>query len=297
MKCGIVTVYNSENSGSFLQAYALSQTLKKNGNETAFVRQNHRDHSASLTNYLKLIAKAAIRGNFEGVKRLAIRRKAFQCACQHLQIVDELTAPSCCILGSDVIWDITVPFFRNHHSFFWGTQFKNSKVISYAASVGFAKEKDLEACSFVRSSLKNMQMVSVRDKTSKQLLQLYCDKEIQIVCDPTYLLDKEEYNAIAAPTDLRQFLFIYYYGKMTQEDRAAIQELAKKEGLKMVTFGNHNSWCDVSLAYDPLLFLSLYDKAEYIITNTFHGTVFATIYEKKFAVIKNDKPKVLNVLE
>lgn len=297
MKCGIVTVYNSENSGSFLQAYALAQTLKKTKNETVFVRQSFRDHSASVPNYLKLIAKTALSGNFGGVKRLVARRKAFQHACQQFQIVDELNVPSCCILGSDVIWDVTVPFFRNHYPFFWGMQFNNSKVISYAASVGFAKENDIEACPFVTDALKSMQAVSVRDKISKQLLQPYCDKDIQIVCDPTFLLDKDEYNEIATPTDLKGFIFIYYYGKMAEEDQSAIQTLAKIEGLKTVTYGNNNPWCDISLAYDPLLFLSIYDKAKYIITNTFHGTVFAAIYEKNFAVIKNDKPKVLDVLE
>lgn len=297
MKYGIVTVYNSENCGSFLQAYAMSQTLKKTQPETVFVRQNFRDHSVSMQNYLKMIAKTALRGNLAGIKRLVRRRKAFQNACRHLQIVEDLDAPSCCILGSDVIWDVTVPFFRNHHSFFWGTQFRQSKVISYAASVGFAKEEDIAACSFVRDALKNMAAVSVRDQTSKQLLQPYCDKEIRVVCDPTYLLDRSEYNAIAAPTDLNGFLFIYYYGRMSAEDQRAVQEVAKKEGLKTVTFGNLNPWCDISLPYDPQLFLSIYDKAAYIITNTFHGTVFATIYEKRFAVIRNDKPKILNVLK
>ena len=46
-----------------------------------------------------------------------------------------------------------------------------------------------------------------------------------------------------------------------------------------------------------MLFLSLFNKAEYVITDGFHGTAFSTIYEKKFAIIKSDSPKVLDLLE
>ena len=185
MKCGIVTVYNSENCGSFLQAFALSKAIEKTGHEAVFVRQNFSDHSASRKNYLKLIIKSTLKGRFANAKRLAERRSLFRQACERLKIVERSEYPHCCILGSDVIWDFTDPFFKNHRSFFWGTQFKNAKVISYAPSVGFAKKENFENSDFVGEALKKMNSVSVRDNTSKQILKDYCSKEIQVVCDPT----------------------------------------------------------------------------------------------------------------
>lgn len=302
MKCGIVTVYNSENCGSFLQAYAMSRVLKREGYDVVFIRQNFGDHSASRRNYLKkklkAILKAVIKNDFACVRQPQICRCMFkQAISEQLQIATTADKMDCYVLGSDIIWDITVPFFRNHMDFFWGTRFGNEKIISYAPSVGFAKEEDMKKCDFIREALGRMSAVSVRDVPSKELLQPYCDREIQIVCDPTYLLDKEAYDVVAKPTDLKNFLFIYCYGKLPSNYKEAIQAFAKEKNLKTVTFGGANPWCDINLAYDPLLFLSIYDKADYIITNTFHGTVFATIYEKRFAVIKNDKPKVLNVLQ
>ena len=225
-------------------------------------------------------------------------RRNFKCSiAQHLQVVKNTDGINCFVLGSDTIWDISTSFFKNHADFFWGTQIADAKIISYAPSVGFAKAKDIEKCSFAREALHRMTAVSVRDETAKELLQPYCDQEMQIVCDPTYLLDRADYDAIAKPIDLKDFLFIYYYGKMPADYKEAIQNFAKQERLKTVAFGRANPWCDINLAYDPLLFLSIYDQADYIITNTFHGTVFATIYEKRFVVIKNEKPKVLNVLK
>lgn len=297
MKCGIVTVYNSENCGSYLQGYAMAKFLQKNGHEAVFIRQDFSDHSASRKNYLTKLTKTLLRGNITGAKLLIKRRALFRQAIdQHLQVVEDAEGLDCCLLGSDVIWDVTGGLFRNHHPFFWGTQFP-TKVISYAASIGFSKKEDLEKMDFIRSSLENMAAVSVRDEASQQLLQPYCDKEIRLVCDPTYLVGREDYDEIAKPTELNKLMFLYYYGDLPAADREALQAIAKAEGLKIVTFGSYNAWCDISLPYDPLLFLSIYDKADYIITNTFHGTVFSTIYEKRFAVVNNDKQKVLNVLK
>ena len=297
MKCGIVTVYNSENCGSYLQGYAMAKFLQKNGHEAVFIRQNFSDHSASPRNYLTKLVKTLLRGNFTGAKLLAKRRALFRQAIdQHLTVVENADGLDCCLLGSDVIWDVTGDLFRNHHPFFWGTQFP-TKVISYAASIGFSKKEDLEKVNFIRASLANMAAVSVRDEASQELLKPYCDKDIHLVCDPTYLIGREDYNAIAKPTELNKFMFLYCYGDLPAADREALQAIAKAEGLKTVTFGSYNAWCDISLPYDPLLFLSIYDKADYIITNTFHGTVFSTIYEKRFAVVNNDKQKVINVLK
>lgn len=297
MKCGIVTVYNSENCGSYLQGYAMAKFLQKNGHEAVFIRQNFSDHSASRKNFLIKLAKILLRGRFFEAKLAVARRKYFhQAIDQHLQVVKNADGLDCCLLGSDVIWDVTGGLFRKHHPFFWGTQFP-TKVISYAASIGFSKKEDLEKVNFIRKSLENMAAVSVRDEASRELLKPYCDKEIHLVCDPTYLVGREDYNKIAKPTELKKFIFLYCYGNLPAADREALQAIAKAEGLQIVTFGRDNAWCDLNLPYDPLLFLSIYDKADYIITNTFHGTVFSSIYEKRFAVVNNDKQKVINVLK
>lgn len=297
MKYGIVTVYRSENCGTFLQAFALSTALNQQGYSSALVSHRFGDHSASKRNYIKLILKCLLKGRVRAARKLTERRRNFSQAVRQLDFVEHSEKLNCYILGSDVIWDITSSYFRNHFCFFWGTQFKDSRVISYAPSVGFAKEAHFENATYVRDALKNMTAVSVRDQTSKHLLEKYCDKEIEVVCDPTYLIDRSTYDSIAHPIQLKKFIFLYCYNNLSIEEQYVIQSIAAQENLKTVTFGNFNSWCDIQLAYDPLVFLSIYDKADYIITNTFHGTVFATIYEKRFAVINNDKPKILDVLE
>lgn len=297
MSVGIITIYKSVNCGSYLQAYALGKALEKIGVDGKFIEYKYSDHISAKHKMIKNIFKMFLKGDFKGISLLLDRITLFKRAVNDLNVIKPRNKMGCYIIGSDTLWDVSSKFFYKHHSFFWGMDFKNSKIISYAPSIGFSKEKDIEQCAFIKENLHKMYAVSVRDNNSKTFLQPYCDKEIKIVCDPTYLIERADYDSIAKPTDLKDFIFIYYYGKMPKEDRDVIKRFAKEKKLKTVVFGHTNQWCDMSLAYDPYLFLSLYDKADYIITNTFHGTVFATIYEKRFVVTKNDKPKIIDVLK
>lgn len=297
MAVGIITIYKSVNCGSYLQAYALAKALEKLEMEGKFIEYKFSDHVSAKPQMLKSIFKMLLKGDFKGIRLLLDRIASFKRSVEILDVIKPQENIDCCIIGSDTLWDVSREIFYKNYSFFWGMDLKNTKVISYAPSVGFAKEKDIEKCSFIQEALQKMHAVGVRDNISKSLLQPYCDKEIQVLCDPTYLIERDDYDAIALKTDLKDFLFIYYYGKMPADYKESIKRFAKEKNLKTIVFGNTNQWCDISLAYDPFLFLSLYAKADYIITNTFHGTVFATIYEKRFAVTKNDKPKIIDVLD
>ena len=297
MAVGIITIYKSVNCGSYLQAYALAKALEKLEMEGKFIEYKFSDHVSAKPQMLKSIFKMLLKGDFKGIRLLLDRIASFNRSVEILDVIKPQENIDCCIIGSDTLWDVSREIFYKNYSFFWGMDLKNTKVISYSPSVGFAKEKDIERCSFIQEALQKMHAVGVRDNISKSLLQPYCDKEIRVLCDPTYLIERDDYDAIALKTDLKDFLFIYYYGKMPAEYKESIKRFAKEKNLKTIVFGNTNQWCDISLAYDPFLFLSLYAKADYIITNTFHGTVFATIYEKRFAVTKNDKPKIIDVLD
>ncbi len=295
MKIGIVTVYNSMNCGSFLQAYALASTLEQEGHEAVCVHHSFPDHSAYFPRYCKNVLAAALRGRFSAAKRLTQRRKAFHQAVRLLRVEKNPRDVSCYLLGSDTVWDLSYPFFRNHRDFFWGCAFEDARVISYAPSMGYTRQEHMDV-PFVTAALKRMSAVSVRDQYAKALLQPHCDAPIQLVSDPTILLTRADFNKIAKPTELENFLFLYHYGKVSQPYQTAIRSYARERGLQIVAMGDANPWCDVNVPYDPLLFLSLFDKAESVVTNTFHGTVFSNIYEKKFTVIHNEKPKILDFL-
>lgn len=296
MKCGIVTVYNSENAGSFLQAMAMTRAIQSMGHEAVCMYQGFSDHSASFRNYSRRLLGTIVKKGPSAARLLVQRRKLFRKAHQLLTVETDAERIDCFLLGSDVIWDVKERFFRDHRDFFWGTGYAGARVISYAPSVGFAEAEDLERCGFVAEALSQMDAVSVRDVTSQRLLQPYSQRPVRVVCDPTLLIGPQEYEVLEKPTELEDFIFLYCYETISAEYTERIKAFAKARGLKTVTFGSSNPWCDLRLAYDPLLFLSLYRKAAYIVTDTFHGTVFSNIYEKKYVVLNNQKPKILDFL-
>lgn len=296
MKCAIVTVYNSENSGSYLQAYALGEKIKQLGHTAVFVRQNFSDHGTSYIQYIKKIGRGICKCKISSIKLINTRRKAFKTAVSKFTLENPNKSIDNYILGSDTIWDISIKYFRNHRSFFWGTDFIGTKVISYAASLGFANADIIKNCDIVPQALNNIASISVRENSAREILQPYTEKKIEVVCDPTLLLQREEYEALAPQNNYKNCIFIYSYGKMPVEYAEEIQRFARTEGLKTIILGTGNEWCDFSLAYDPFLFLGIMKNAKYVITNTFHGTVFSHILEKKFAVIDCGKSKVTDFL-
>ena len=76
-----------------------------------------------------------------------------------------------------------------------------------------------------------------------------------------------------------------------------IQEIARSKNLKIVSFGESLRDADTKLEFDPFLFVSYYSKANYVITNTFHGTIFSIIFRKQFIVDATGKKKILELLK
>lgn len=296
MKCGIVTVYNSENCGSFLQAFALTKVIESMGYDPVCVKHSFGDRSSTNARYITNLAKLFLRGKYNGIKMLRGKRKAFRSAIENLRIEKNNDSFDCYILGSDTIWDLKSEFFNNHRSFFWGMDFGLKKIISYAASLGYADSNVIKNCEMVPKALERMAHISVREATGKKILKYYTDKEIQVVCDPTLLLTKETYEMLVSKTEYEDCIFMYYFGKMPKEYTDIIKRIAKNENLKTIIMGSGNEWCDISLPYDPLLLLGIMKSAKYVITNTFHGTAFSHIMEKRFAVADCGKVKVTDFL-
>lgn len=288
MKCGIVTVYKSENCGSFLQAYALMKSIEALGHEAYFPQHSFYDHSASWFNLTKTYLKLFLKGNFKGIKFTKKRRKNFKKALKNLKTCKQNAKLDTYFFGSDVIWDLSSSYFKNHADFFWGYRFKNVKKIAYATSVGFATQEQINENKWIPSALNEYSAIGVRDDQTKNCLQTLTNIEMEMVCDPTLLLKVEDYEKIATPIEYDNYILTYYYGKMDEPCVSELKKIAQEENLRIISLTNCRDfpWADIVEAFDPLRFLSLIKNAKYVITNSFHGTVFSNIFSKKFACVK-----------
>ena len=125
------------------------------------------------------------------------------------------------------------------------------------------------------------------------------------VCDPTLLLTKEEWSAVAEPVKgiQEKYIFVYLLGKDI-EHRNSIEKLASKNSLKVVTIPHANdNYDDVDdnfgdyreMDASPENWIWLIKNAEYVITDSFHATVFSVIFSKKFLVAKRYWIQDINV--
>lgn len=297
----IFTVHNSRNAGSFLQAKALGDFLQKYGN-VSYVDTKARN----MTKYmLESLVRSLAKGDFNRASYEWKRSKSFLKRQKEFHVVEgqdvQKRKDSICIFGSDEIWNIDRVVFSKY-PIFWGKGFEECTLISYAPSVNNASAQQLKEYG-AKEYLEYFTAISVRDTYSRDVLSTVTKKGIAINIDPTFLYDKTYYlsNYKSARVPYEHYIAVYCIENKFENrecDIKAIQELARKLNLKTVSVGMYNKWCDLCVTPDDVNPFVLYEKAEYVITNTFHGTAFAITFKKQFAVLmKHTNRKVTSLLE
>ena len=121
-----------------------------------------------------------------------------------------------------------------------------------------------------------------------------------MVCDPTLLFNKEEWMSIQKEERLikDKYIFCYFLGK-TIEYRKFAERLKEKTGYKIVSLNHLDEYVKYSDQFadeapfdiGPSEFLNLIRNAEFVCTDSFHGTVFSLINQKKFFVFRRYQSK------
>ncbi len=298
LKLCIVTIYNGNNYGAALQAVSLWKYLEGQGHEVVFLNNHARDLTALMQK--KIQRKREIhqrRGYlFQYRKRNYFRklRNLFpQCEAEDLSSFDVA------VLGSDEIWNIKEPG-ENTVPWFFGKDLPVSHIISYAPSVSQSEPEDFENFDSYVEAMKKIEAVSVRDSHSEEVLkQVLPGKQIAKVSDPTLLHGREFYENMMEPCWISgKYILIYSYRLQTNPKvRKDIEEYASQHGLKTVSILEFLGWCDKSLVPSLGQMLTLFDNAEIVVTDTFHGCLLSMIFQKEFVVMSGKKNKVSDLLE
>lgn len=283
----IITVYNTLNPGSLLQATTLYNVLdKKYPNTINFCKMKGRHPflsgiKLSLKLLMKFKFKSAVKQFFMPIDYHKILRN-YKVSCGYSE-------NDIYILGSDEIWNVSRKNIVNNR-IFWGENIKQSRCISYAPSINNATLDDFYKYPYIKNALDKFYAISVRDSYSKETLCNLTDRDIEIVCDPTLLLSKNEYERLEEKNSFKNYILVYGDPSRFSED--GIEEIlsfAHKYNKKVISYYFSNDWCDEIVYGSPYYFLALISKADYVITNTFHGTIFSLIYNKKFAILGENK--------
>lgn len=290
MKIGIVTIYNGNNFGAYLQAYALKKYLGKQGNSVYHIKIN-KDSEAKVYFY-RWVSKRWLKGipyAFRYLKYGRKKYKYFKTAWKEFSVVNTDTSFDAVILGSDEIWNVNNTPFKN--PLFYGIGLRANKTIAYAPSIGSYDAVNVP--DYVKNAVNDLSAVLVRDDATKKYAEEFTDKSVNIVCDPTLLYDFENQTLPKCDDDYiekNKYILIYAY-TYTENEKKWIRKYADKKGLKIVTTGFYEEWCDHCVNCSPLCFLDVIKKAEIVYTSSFHCGIFS-MYAGKRMIVKGTKQKV-----
>lgn len=292
----IITVYNSLNYGSFLQAIALKvaiESLDKNLKVYFFNTKSRHPYKLAVRKMVHSIKN----GNLRQFKYEYILFKKYREDWKMLDIVDDINKEDFVITGSDEIWNIHKKDFLKY-PVFWGLGIRCKKIISYAVSSNMTTYEEIINAGYPIEALKNYSSIGVRDKYTQELVSKISNKAAIKVLDPTFLLKLDDYSSLERKINIDNYILIYGYNSHFEvETINLLKKFAAKENIIIVAAGFYQEWCDLNIAASPLEFLSLVKNAKYVISGTFHGTVFSIIYNKKFVVISKNNPKIIDLIE
>ena len=294
MNIGVVTVHDVNNFGAFLQAYGLKRTLEDMGHHVYHIRNYTKKYARGMFYRIRPYGKeyrhlpSFILKNLKGWNKHQVFLKDLHSFRVLEQYDSELL--DLVILGSDEIWNTTNPLFRDHAFFGEGM----SPVMAYAPSIGNATMEDLSV--IPQELFRRMDPILVRDDRSLEFVRSM-GIEAPRVCDPTILADpaifRREYHHRLMKDP---YLLIYAYGhEISEQMRAHILAFARSRGLKVLSVGFDLDWCDGSINCSPLDFCAVLEKAAFVITGTFHGSIFSVLNHKQFVSIPYS-PKTTDLL-
>ena len=295
MKVCIVTLIRTVNSGSYLQGAALGKAIEKLGHEVCFYNTK-RSLKSRMRNAKITLGMLFLDGFSEFKKQLGSLR-SFSKLQRSLPLTRNAEGYDCIVLGSDTIWNIEAKSLSERAKLFWGTAF-NNKVITFAGSAANSGESSFVNDPTYPEAVARWSAIGVRDGHTRTIISRLTDKPIEMNCDPTLLFDREYYEAEAGELPKGRFLFLYCFDDFTEKQTEELKRFAEERGLEIVqgVNGRKQKAADRSVENSPENFIRHMLAAEYVITDTFHGTAFSINFRKDFAVMNRGKNKVLDLL-
>lgn len=295
-KVAIVTVYYTTNCGSVLQALALKEALTSLGVQVEYVSTQNRFSALSTKNMMKDCVKAILSHSSplkvisKYIEDLSFVRDNFG-----IYKCDESAQYVC--IGSDTVWDVESRYFLESQDIFWWRTASAEKVFSYAASIANSSYEMLDSLRYPVNRLGSMTAISVRDEYTKNYIESRTGIVPRMVCDPTILVGGKFFERLCSGNQPKgDYILLYLFDELSEGASRAIRKYANDHQLSIISLGKRISIADGHVESTVPHFLDCFINARRIVTNTFHGTIFSILFEKRFVSMNYGKKKVSDLL-
>ncbi len=316
MKICIITQPLKSNYGGLIQAYALQHTLKKMGHEVVTARDSvvRKRLNIKPIYFLFYAYKRYIKGDkrfnpyrfmFKRFGRKIEEQERYTTElCQrftakYISTIELFTHPreiisgyDAVVVGSDQVWRAEYAYPPTYFLDF--TAGLDIKRIAYAASFGLSSldgysAKMIEQC---RSLAQQFDAISVREQSAIELCTNHLDIAATLIADPTILLTPSEYDDLIGENSTEPALVSYILDSMPTK-QAIIEQAERLNNLKAKPLAPtkllHQKWesIDQCRFIAPQEWLASLRNAKFVVTDSFHGALFAIMFERNFVVIDN----------
>lgn len=301
MSVRIVSVPDSSNFGSFLQAFSLLKVIQSYSNNVFFEKTRDDKYIKNLFISKKTAFKIFLKDPIFGLAKIFYLKKQYSIFKsewdKYFDIKKNIGNYDITILGSDEIWNIKNSVFRK--PVFFGGDCDNA--YAFAVSAGSASILDFKNNDDICNLIRSVKCVFPRDNNTKNIVDSILLIDSKKACDPTFLYDfsgiEVSLETKKAMSKYNNYLLIYAYS-VDKKTSSFIKRVAKKERLKIVSIGFYHKFADLNLNCTPLDMFWVFKHSRLIFTSTFHGTVFSILANKQFVSCPtNSKAKIGSLLQ
>lgn len=320
-KIGLVIAHHNTNYGALLQGYATQQVLESMGFETEIV--DYRSFrfrrgikfDFGLIPYVWSLFQASRKRNsvkpnldemHQNNKQERIKRwhefestmlHNIKCYHGYPSLRKRATELDAILIGSDQLW-LPGVCFGSYLSLRFA---EGTRRISYATSLGVSEYPQYSYHS-ARTMFDSIDYLSVREEQGKKIIQTISPNlPVEVVCDPTYLLSKQEWEERIAIQKMSNepYILCYFLGNSATQLRMA-KEYSHKQGMKLYSILSDESVVDGDTTIpDKVItgasveeFVNFIRGAKHVITDSFHGLAFSVINEKQFSIFYRKRADV-----
>lgn len=289
-KTGILTFHFADNFGAVLQSYALYKTI-----------QDMNICEAEIIDFIPAAFQYEQRWCNSYEKKLFYKkRESFNSfLSQNCKLSDRCnslrnTTYDLYCVGSDQVWNTEGVFV----DYFLSNIPDEKKRISFASSVALSNNSPYLRKDLFEKYISKFDYISVREEESVEFIKRATKKDCRRVCDPTVLLDSKNYENLFEETHVKNKYILFFWLLNDSNVYAGIEfvnRLSRKCGIPIIhsLYGNYQNYIvnnyGTMFFSSPGQFLKYIKDAEYVVTNSYHASLFSLMFEKKIYIFLVNK--------
>ena len=295
-KVGILTFHRADNYGATLQCYALQEVVKSMGHNVEIInyKQPYIENFYKPTTdrqlckvlkrprwYYGFFIKELKPKIAKHLKYKYFRARYLNTGTPFSYMSETPCKYSTILIGSDQVWSLHCTGGIDE-MFFGEFPHNNCKLVGYGIS-GNIQSLEEVGDERLTKYCNNFDRLSFREESIKEYIKKHIEANSTLVLDPTLLLEKKQWEKLTKNTKSKRGYVLTYFlhnKSCTPDIDNLVEKFAKEQNCKLINV--------FDVAQSPTEFLSWIKNAQYIITTSYHATIFSIIFGKQFYSIKTN---------